>query len=112
MIVSFIAVVFVSGSDTFSMVDVASGVADRTLAGDLALSTQVLIFGGLFVGFAIKVPMFPFHTWLPDPHHQAPPQGSVLPPALLLTLAPYRLNRVALAILADLTVESATRPPL
>src|SRR3546814_20633378 len=52
MIVSFIAVFFVSGSDTFSMVDVASGVADRNLAGDLALSTQVLIFVGMSVGFA------------------------------------------------------------
>jgi len=41
-------------------------------------STQILIFAGLFLGFAIKVPMFPFHTWLPDAHTEAPTVGSVL----------------------------------
>ena len=35
-------------------------------------ATQLLIFGGMFIGFGIKVPMFPFHTWLPDAHTQAP----------------------------------------
>src|SRR3546814_18224751 len=89
------------------MVDVSSGVADRNLAGDLALSTQVLIFGGMFVGFAIKVPMFPFHTWLPDAHTQAPTQGSVILAAVLLKLGTYGFIRVALAILPEAAVEWA-----
>ena len=38
-------------------------------------STQHLIFAGMFLGFAIKVPMFPFHTWLPDAHTEAPTVG-------------------------------------
>jgi NADH-quinone oxidoreductase subunit M len=107
MIVSFVAVFFVSGADTFSMVDVAAGVADRNLAGDLALSTQVLIFGGMFIGFGIKVPMFPFHTWLPDAHTQAPTQGSVILAAVLLKLGTYGFIRVALAILPEAAVEWA-----
>ena len=96
MIVSFLAVFFVAGGDSFSMVDLAKGVADRNAAGDLAMSTQVLIFGGMFMGFGIKVPMFPFHTWLPDAHTQAPTQGSVILAAVLLKLGTYGFIRVAL----------------
>src|SRR6202022_1085754 len=44
----------------------------------IAHTTQLVIFGGMFIGFGIKVPMFPFHTWLPDAHTQAPTQGSVI----------------------------------
>ncbi|MEY4129790.1 MAG: NADH-quinone oxidoreductase subunit, partial [Actinomycetota bacterium] len=47
---------------------------------------QIWIFAGMFVGFAVKVPMFPFHTWLPDAHTQAPTQGSVILAAILLKL--------------------------
>ena len=44
-----------------------------TAASGIAHGTQPLwIFGGMFMGFGIKVPMFPFHTWLPDAHTQAP----------------------------------------
>jgi NADH-quinone oxidoreductase subunit M len=107
MIVSFVAVYFISGSDTFSMIGIAEGVAQRNIAGDLALSTQVLIFGGMFVGFGIKVPMFPFHTWLPDAHTQAPTQGSVILAAVLLKLGTYGFIRVALAILPEAAVEWA-----
>ena len=107
MIVSFLAVFFVAGGDSFSMVDLAQGVADRNVAGDLALSTQVLIFGGMFMGFGIKVPMFPFHTWLPDAHTQAPTQGSVILAAVLLKLGTYGFIRVALFILPEAAVEWA-----
>jgi NADH-quinone oxidoreductase subunit M len=107
MIVSFLAVFFVAGGDSFAMVELAEGVADRNLAGDLALSTQVLIFGGMFMGFGIKVPMFPFHTWLPDAHTQAPTQGSVILAAVLLKLGTYGFIRVALFILPEAAVEWA-----
>ena len=56
----------------------------------------MLIFGGMFMGFGIKVPMFPFHTWLPDAHTQAPTQGSVILAAVLLKLGTYGFIRVAL----------------
>ncbi|MDP1819173.1 MAG: NADH-quinone oxidoreductase subunit M [Acidimicrobiales bacterium] len=107
MIVSFLAVFFVTGGDSFSMVELARGVAERNAAGDLAMSTQVLIFGGMFMGFGIKVPMFPFHTWLPDAHTQAPTQGSVILAAVLLKLGTYGFIRVALPILPEAAVEWA-----
>ncbi len=107
MIVSFLAVFFVTGGESFSMVALAEGVAERNASGDLALSTQVLIFGGMFMGFGIKVPIFPFHTWLPDAHTQAPTQGSVILAAVLLKLGTYGFIRVALFILPEAAVEWA-----
>lgn len=64
-------------------------------------STQLLIFGGLFIGFAIKVPMFPFHTWLPDAHTEAPTVGSVILAAVLLKLGTYGFVRIALPMLPE-----------
>ncbi len=107
MIVSFLAVFFVAGGESFSMVALAEGVANRNAAGDLAMITQVLIFGGMFMGFGIKVPMFPFHTWLPDAHTQAPTQGSVILAAVLLKLGTYGFIRVALFILPEAAVKWA-----
>jgi len=103
MIVSFLALFFVAGGETFSMIGLADGVAAR----DIALSTQVLIFGGMFMGFGIKVPMFPFHTWLPDAHTQAPTQGSVILAAVLLKLGTYGFIRVAIPILPEAAIEWA-----
>jgi len=64
---------------------------------------QVWIFAGFFFGFAIKVPMFPFHTWLPDAHVEAPTAGSVILAAVLLKMGTYGFVRFALPILPDAT---------
>ena len=62
---------------------------------------QIWIFAGMFLGFAVKVPMFPFHTWLPDAHTQAPTQGSVILAAILLKLGTYGFVRIALPMLPE-----------
>ncbi|HXG58627.1 MAG TPA: NADH-quinone oxidoreductase subunit M [Thermoanaerobaculia bacterium] len=66
---------------------------------------QFWIFLGFFFGFAIKVPMFPFHTWLPDAHTEAPTAGSVILAAILLKMGTYGFVRFALPILPDATKE-------
>src|SRR5207244_11161268 len=64
-----------------------------------AKGVQLLIFAGVFLGFAIKVPMWPFHTWLPDAHTEAPTVGSVLLAGILLKMGAYGFIRIALPIL-------------
>src|SRR4051812_17759665 len=102
MILSFLALYF-KGSNTF---DIPALIADPKLHA-LTVGTQTLIFAGLFMGFAIKVPMFPFHTWLPDAHTEAPTVGSVILAAILLKLGTYGFIRVALPILPKGAMEWA-----
>jgi NADH-quinone oxidoreductase subunit M len=64
---------------------------------------QFWVFLGFFFGFAIKVPMFPFHTWLPDAHTEAPTAGSIILAAVLLKMGTYGFVRFALPILPDAT---------
>ena len=66
---------------------------------------QFWIFLVFFVGFAIKVPMFPFHTWLPDAHVEAPTAGSVILAGVLLKMGTYGFVRFSLPILPDATVQ-------
>ena len=94
MLLSFLALYFKLG--TFQIPALA-----HLHGGDIAHGTQVLMFGGLFLGFAIKVPMFPFHTWLPDAHTEAPTVGSVILAAVLLKLGTFGFVRIALPILPE-----------
>jgi NADH-quinone oxidoreductase subunit M len=103
MILSFLALYFLTGAETFSI----TGLAQLVQEQDIRLATQVLVFGGMFMGFGIKVPMFPFHTWLPDAHTQAPTQGSVLLAAVLLKLGTYGFVRIAIPILPEAAIQWA-----
>jgi NADH-quinone oxidoreductase subunit M len=67
------------------------------------LDAQKWIFLAFFVGFAIKVPMFPFHTWLPDAHVEAPTAGSVILAGVLLKMGTYGFVRFSLPLLPNAT---------
>jgi len=71
----------------------------------LALGVQILLFFGFLVAFAVKVPMWPVHTWLPDAHVEAPTGGSVVLAAIMLKLGAYGFVRFSLPILPDASRE-------
>ena len=67
----------------------------------LAMRTQVLLFVAFFLAFAVKVPMWPVHTWLPDAHVEAPTGGSVVLAAITLKIGAYGFVRFILPIMPD-----------
>ncbi|NTW86157.1 MAG: NADH-quinone oxidoreductase subunit M [Holophagaceae bacterium] len=106
MLVALLAIYFLQHQTT--------GVYDFSLASFQAMapviaqqskSYQTLMALAFFVGFAIKVPMFPFHTWLPDAHVQAPTAGSVILAAILLKMGTYGFVRFLLPIMPTATKE-------
>lgn len=88
-----------SGTLTFNVLELINNVRVPTEGVFLGLSPQGLIFLALFLGFAIKVPMFPFHTWLPDAHTDAPTAGSVVLAGVLLKMGTYGFVRFSLPLL-------------
>lgn len=89
----------IGGELTFSIPELTS----RLSASPLDFDLQLLIFVALFAGFAIKVPLFPFHTWLPLAHVQAPTAGSVILAGVLLKMGTYGFLRFSLPMLPDAT---------
>ena len=92
MLVAILALYFMGG-ETFDIQELAKGSYSSTF--------QFWVFWAFFLAFAIKVPMFPFHTWLPDAHVEAPTAGSVMLASVMLKLGTYGFLRFSLPITPD-----------
>jgi NADH-quinone oxidoreductase subunit M len=96
MLLAIIGVYFYTPTHTFSITEAA-----RLHPFGDNIKLQSLAFLAFFLAFAIKVPMFPFHTWLPDAHVEAPTAGSVILAGILLKLGAYGFIRIALPMFPD-----------
>ncbi|HVF07870.1 MAG TPA: NADH-quinone oxidoreductase subunit M [Actinomycetota bacterium] len=96
MLLGFLAMYF-AGPDphTFDMVVLA----EYGAGGGFTNTFQIIVFGAVALGFAVKVPMWPFHTWLPDAHTEAPTIGSVLLAGIMLKMGTYGFVRIAIPTL-------------
>ena len=95
-----------TGAHTFNMIslmDPANYIPGSLLAGTLT-TARLLAYAALFIGFAIKVPIFPFHTWLPDAHVEAPTPISVILAGVLLKMGTYGMLRISFPMFTDSTV--------
>jgi NAD(P)H-quinone oxidoreductase subunit 4 len=92
ILAAFLGVVFLSGATSFGFVEA------RDLGALLPIGQQVLLLAAIVVGFGIKVPFVPFHTWLPDAHVEASTPISVLLAGVLLKLGTYGLLRFGLGL--------------
>ncbi len=105
MLVAILATAFAYQAATGSWAGAFDFEQLRGFGFDPAL--QFLAFGAFFLAFAIKVPMFPFHTWLPDAHVEAPTAGSVILAAIMLKLGAYGFIRFSLPLYPDAAQEWA-----
>ncbi|MDP8228746.1 MAG: NADH-quinone oxidoreductase subunit M [Candidatus Electryoneaceae bacterium] len=94
-----------TGQNTFNMLIMMN----QANQGGIMLvdSFRALLFFGLYIGFAIKIPAFPFHTWLPDAHVEAPTAVSVILAGVLLKMGTYGLLRITYPILPNTTLHFA-----
>ncbi|MCU0474498.1 MAG: NADH-quinone oxidoreductase subunit M [Anaerolineae bacterium] len=106
-ILMLLAVLYVgSQANTFAVPEIVAAVQAGTLTFpfDGLFSTQSFLFLGFLIAFAIKVPIFPFHSWLPDAHVQAPTAGSVILAGVLLKMGTYGIIRFCLPMFPEASV--------
>ena len=98
LLLGMISLYYYSGMETFNLISLIS--AAPSITGSLwGFEVKYLIWIALFIGFAIKVPIFPFHTWLPLAHVEAPTSISVILAGVLLKMGTYGLLRISYPLL-------------
>ncbi len=106
-ILMLLAVLYVGGNaQTFAVPEIVAQIQSGALVlpFDGLFSTQSFLFLGFLIAFAIKVPIFPFHSWLPDAHVQAPTAGSVILAGVLLKMGTYGIIRFCLPMFPEASV--------
>ncbi|MBA3558452.1 MAG: NADH-quinone oxidoreductase subunit M, partial [Gemmatimonadaceae bacterium] len=105
MLVAILYLWTATGSSTFNYDQILAAAAFSRESGITVFGTflpaSLLLFGAFFLAFAVKVPMFPFHTWLPDAHVEAPTAGSVILAAIMLKMGTYGFLRFAMPLFPD-----------
>src|SRR6267142_1411682 len=102
MLVTILYLYFASEPHSFDMTRLG-----ELVGGRIPLNVQLLLWVALFIGFAIKIPAFPFHTWLPDAHVEAPTAISVILAGVLLKMGTYGILRTNFPMLPAATADMA-----
>ncbi|RJQ45209.1 MAG: NADH-quinone oxidoreductase subunit M [Gaiellales bacterium] len=104
MLLAIVAIAYAARSNSFAPPVFDMDLLERETFG---FQLQMLAFAAFFVAFAVKVPMWPLHTWLPDAHVEAPTAGSVILAGVLLKVGGYGILRFCLPLFPDAAVEYA-----
>jgi NADH-quinone oxidoreductase subunit M len=109
-ILMLLAILYVgSAAETFALPEILAKIASEQVVFpiDGLFSTQSFLFLGFLIGFAVKVPIWPLHSWLPDAHVQAPTAGSVILAGVLLKLGTYGIARFCIPLFPQAAIEWA-----
>jgi NADH-quinone oxidoreductase subunit M len=105
MLIAILYLFFANGGTSFDLLQITQRLSDGTF--QLTGTQEFWLFMAFLIAFAIKVPMFPFHTWLPDAHVEAPTSGSVILAGVLLKMGTYGLLRFCLPLFPNAAIQAA-----
>ena len=96
MLAAIIPLYFLNPSKSFNLIEITNKLVNGEII--LSPSVEILLFLAFFLAFAVKIPLFPLHTWLPDAHVEAPTAGSVILAGVLLKMGTYGLLRFCIPL--------------